>query len=518
MKKLLLLTLLFSAVFASQAQETAFEAYYPFYSPYSMASNHCVKETPDGGFIVYMGTWDGMLYKLSNTGEIIDQRLFDFGEHGVTNQETYIVELLDKPGDPTHWTVVATTYDIDFGTSNSVFLFDIDENLGFDPGNVKQIDFPTEEIMVWFSDGRYPPKIVIEEDGSVGGITRASKWNEGTYTLMLFRITPDGDITLGFDDRYSRPYPTDWIPFDDHYGMNVASNYNLYYFEASPDFTQIDSIYTLLTRYSSPLQYYTSTNPDMEHDTVVRASIEDCCFSTLNFLTDSVLFLPTLMNVSREHHSGFGDRKGVGVWKLDPDFNILGHATVCGFTNDHLERYLYSSHPLLLGDGELYLCYNEKSQPGYQVPSHTVVCKLDTDLNLIWQRWYGRGGYAKITECSLTSDGGCILIGEGRDNGSYCPYVVKITPEGYSAIDEEAGAELRPYAFYPNPVGDILHMEFSPDVKPVQVELYDLQGRLLRTQNNGFESIDMDNLPTGTYTLRVTLDDGMSYGDKVVKQ
>ena len=49
-------------------------------------------------------------------------------------------------------------------------------------------------------------------------------------------------------------------------------------------------------------------------------------------------------------------------------------------------------------------------------------------------------------------------------------------------------------------------------------ELYDLQGRLVRTQNKAFRNIDMSQLPTGTYTMRVIMEDGMTYSDKVVKE
>jgi len=41
---------------------------------------------------------------------------------------------------------------------------------------------------------------------------------------------------------------------------------------------------------------------------------------------------------------------------------------------------------------------------------------------------------------------------------------------------------------------------------------------MVHTQSKAFESIDMSQLPTGTYTLRVTLEDGKSYSDKVVKE
>jgi len=61
-------------------------------------------------------------------------------------------------------------------------------------------------------------------------------------------------------------------------------------------------------------------------------------------------------------------------------------------------------------------------------------------------------------------------------------------------------------------------MQFSTDVQPAQIELYDLQGRLVRSQGKAFESIDMSQLPAGTYTMRVIMEDGKAYSDKVVKE
>ena len=75
-----------------------------------------------------------------------------------------------------------------------------------------------------------------------------------------------------------------------------------------------------------------------------------------------------------------------------------------------------------------------------------------------------------------------------------------------------------PYTYYPNPAHDQLRLQYSPDVQPAQVELYDLQGRLVRTQHGNFEHIDIHQLPAGTYTMRVIMEDGKSYSDKVVKE
>lgn len=84
-----------------------------------------------------------------------------------------------------------------------------------------------------------------------------------------------------------------------------------------------------------------------------------------------------------------------------------------------------------------------------------------------------------------------------------------------NAIDEQNAIKIETY---PNPVIDQLHLDYSPDLKPIKIELYDLQGRLICTQVNNLESIDMRNLPAGTYTINMTLDNGKTYSDKIVKQ
>jgi hypothetical protein len=74
------------------------------------------------------------------------------------------------------------------------------------------------------------------------------------------------------------------------------------------------------------------------------------------------------------------------------------------------------------------------------------------------------------------------------------------------------------FKVFPNPAQDQLRLQYSPDVQPTRVELYDLQGRLVRSQGSAFETFNLGSLPTGTYTLRVTMEDGQVFSDKVVKE
>jgi hypothetical protein len=55
---------------------------------------------------------------------------------------------------------------------------------------------------------------------------------------------------------------------------------------------------------------------------------------------------------------------------------------------------------------------------------------------------------------------------------------------------------------YPNPVFDILHIE-NPTNELLTVEIYTLSGIRIATFTNVTSTIDLSQLPSGTYLLRV---------------
>ncbi|MBQ6305496.1 MAG: T9SS type A sorting domain-containing protein [Bacteroidales bacterium] len=172
-------------------------------------------------------------------------------------------------------------------------------------------------------------------------------------------------------------------------------------------------------------------------------------------------------------------------------------------------------------DGTVYLLYREEGMP---VKYWMTVVKMDSDLNVEWKRYCETPEELMYVDPFGTQLSITVEDGEGNENGFVCSETYQegvihliLTHDGIPA-SVECSIEVRPYAFYPNPVKEQLLMQFSPDVQPKQIELYDLQGRLVRTQGNAFESIDMGQLPAGTYTMRVTLENGETYSDKVVKE
>ncbi len=92
-----------------------------------------------------------------------------------------------------------------------------------------------------------------------------------------------------------------------------------------------------------------------------------------------------------------------------------------------------------------------------------------------------------------------------------------IIRDNYDAIPETATVK-RSFNLYPNPVKDQLSLIFTDDIEPESVELYDLSSRLVGTKRNGLESIDISSIPAGIYILHVTLKDGTSYYEKIMKE
>jgi hypothetical protein len=55
-------------------------------------------------------------------------------------------------------------------------------------------------------------------------------------------------------------------------------------------------------------------------------------------------------------------------------------------------------------------------------------------------------------------------------------------------------------------------------VQPKALELYDMQGRLIRKHKDNFEHFDMEGLLAGQYVLKVIFQDGTTYSEKIIKK
>lgn len=508
------------------AQESAFEMLLPL--TVNTLTTHC-RETSDGGFLFNPGITNKIL-KLSNEGEILKE--VDYLMDGPSGSKTRIIAFLDVPDNPSLHLVVTQLTSQEADTGNLFHIVTFDDDLCYEPADVRVVDLSDWVKLVSGPDN---PCYNLEEDGSVSFAATAYTWDD-VKRLMFARISPDGAIIVGFNDQFDdqNSHAKYFTPMGDRYvlvayrNITVSSGWpveqNLNYFEVSRDLSITDSVFCIASSLLSQSLQHVVNQSAYSFDTCFVACNPNASeFTVPTWLSDSIMLIPTtvrgyLHNISNNYYNG------IGLWKLDRERTLYGQRFFDVVFNDK-DNYeeLWNLNPLLFNGEYVYLCYTTY-QGSFSKPAHTMICKLDTELNLIWKRWFGNDeGFYYVTDFALTSDGGCLASGTGNKNPAQygiepLPYVLKVSPDGYCSVKENEEPLLKPYCFFPNPVDDRLHMEFSPDVTPRQIELYDLQGRLVGIQNNGFEGVEMGQLPSGVYTLRVIMEDGTSYSNKVVKQ
>ena len=103
----------------------------------------------------------------------------------------------------------------------------------------------------------------------------------------------------------------------------------------------------------------------------------------------------------------------------------------------------------------------------------------------------------------------------GFDRTAYCTipnYPLRWGQKSITGIDENESHHIS--KLYPNPATGTVRIEGE---KSIEVQVYNTLGQLVKTVQNTNE-VSLEGLPQGVYLLRVTLENGQVYSDKVVKE
>lgn len=202
------------------------------------------------------------------------------------------------------------------------------------------------------------------------------------------------------------------------------------------------------------------------------------------------------------------------IVEVDKSFNILKRFR---FHNHDLGEHSVAVKSFIpAAEGGFYFsCYS------LQYGNRIYAAKLDNDLNLEWERWCLESVpeiWFVGLDMQALSDGGVGLCGAMYNYGN-TPMPLKfwcVTIEDTGTAVPEAEPYIRPYLIYPNPVKDRLSIQFSPDVKPESIELYDIAGCCVASTRAA--EMDVANLPAGQYVAKIALEGGKTYTDKIVKE
>jgi hypothetical protein len=151
--------------------------------------------------------------------------------------------------------------------------------------------------------------------------------------------------------------------------------------------------------------------------------------------------------------------------------------------------------------------------------------KINPDITPIWEYWYGGDAYYHLYSIAATNDGGCIMVGNRYDDDTQYQerdiYILKVNEEGLLVnISENPGVVLHEALVFPNPGNNYLKVRLAFQVKQCTIELYDMNGNLLLSDQIQGQWGEMNTsvLIPGTYIYRIYNDEGLFESGKWVKQ
>ena len=433
--------------------------------------------------------WQHLLYKTTPEGEVIDSLTIDaVGDWSYMFRNPLATDSYILTDD-------IKTYNETDSIVSAVFrMFFIDENLNLnDEIIVPVIQFPFGfyeffSFDIWFIDTQNDFILSFWTDnifhliriGLDGTIKTSHETTEiYAYNYNALPPQPNGDTTLLYSELgfgMLNESPLTYYKLGSYKPSSGA--YPIFGFVFDADFNLIET--RLFDQYDEGFAF---DGGNSEH--------------ILPFDENSYLTATQITSISQK-------TSGIGLAKYDINHNQICVSPLFGTNNS----FPYQTE--IVNGSTIYQLYDRESQ------RKLALARLDGELNLNWDfilpinqmMW----GYCM----TVLKNGDIIAGGICRKSNRYCASFVTLHDD-YDSTPEMTSVE-RPFTLYPNPVKDQLNLTFTEGTKPESLNLFDLQGRIVGTKCNGLESIDMSALSAGVYMLRITMKDGASYYEKVIKE
>lgn len=140
-------------------------------------------------------------------------------------------------------------------------------------------------------------------------------------------------------------------------------------------------------------------------------------------------------------------------------------------------------------------------------PNITINGNILTSSSTTGNQWYLNGNIISgATQQNYTAqqNGNYHVVVTNANNCSAQSNTLAFTTVGIADL-ERVGVT----SVYPNPTNGLLNIQFSDNQQDVQLEIYDVSGRVhiqkrvMTISQNSVETLNLDNLTTGVYTLRI---------------
>lgn len=159
------------------------------------------------------------------------------------------------------------------------------------------------------------------------------------------------------------------------------------------------------------------------------------------------------------------------------------------------------------------------------VPSYYSLVQTDSLLNIRWEKFYGGDANYTLLSIDATNDGGCLLGGIKHEftyeDGKTDAHIIKVNAQGLiTGYPNNSKIEIKEALVFPNPGSEYLQVQIATQYQQSTFELFDLNGRLLLSEEiiGKWKQISTTFLPTGTYIFKIHSNDGLFESGKWVKR
>lgn len=489
-----------------------------------------VVETKDNGFLVTCGAHHldnpDMIVILNSEGDVLNT----FAELIDGKNPKYCTVFHHPDNDDTYLAIAVLSqgHECSIYIQDAIAFLKIDSNLNILSQNI--IDLGGDCLKLGYVTGENRnglPRFIMEDDGTLTMAAHCKKTDGWRY--IFARMTASGEIIRMSEEACSEvEHLYDFFAMSEtdggfglikHYQSSGAIDGGTHYYYVDTDYncSMVKRVYGMqMKRFPETAQV-----PDSAYYIAVDLGKSA---PTIYCYNDDVMLM-SHTGVFQDH---YGTRNCQFLAIVDDSINV-GNMKVWQ-KNPTMNQMSPMLRSMSITEDAIYCCgilhMNRHVRNQYENPkiqSTTIVlAKFDKDLNHLWTRYYEDGNrFYDLNNVVATEDGGCILTGVCSYNDDYykfITYILKVDADGYDAIYANNEPMVKPYYCYPNPASDQLFVEISPDVQCEEMEIFTLDGRMMKSQNNNFEAIDISNLSAGVYILKVTMADGKEYSERIVKE
>lgn len=229
------------------------------------------------------------------------------------------------------------------------------------------------------------------------------------------------------------------------------------------------------------------------------------------------------MNQYRNYFWGWFNRKRVRRYLKS--YNLLGDPSLCFGGTDCPHSIVFDNNRHY--NSNEYLEYKASCEINHQGTFSldnraSVHLRAGSDI-LLSDGFYATQGSDFVAEISLCNFSPRISVFNNADDITP-PNNATESPNATESISQQnVNTNYTLLDVHPNPTRDLLFVELKDGVKVADITLFDMQGRIVDAQcirplQHSTVSLNISNLPSGIYVLRVTDWDGIQFHQKIIKR